>query len=80
MKPYNSVIIFLYFTFTWYDYYSNKNKLKRKVNNMKTWMNAELHELEINQTEHKWTGSDWDGFFVGRYTPTPTPNPEEELS
>lgn len=50
---------------------------------MKTWMNAELHELEINQTEHKWTGSDWDGHYVGRHTPTPTPtptDPEEELS
>ena len=53
---------------------------------MKTWTNAELIQLEISKTEHKWTGIYRDGGYIGdgeisghlqwcNPTPIPTPSP-----
>lgn len=53
---------------------------------MKTWINAEVIELEINKTEYHWTGIYKDGGYVGdgiisghltwhKPAPTPTPGP-----
>lgn len=32
---------------------------------MKTWENAEVKELNINETAHNWCGNSWDGGYIG---------------